>query len=286
MKLRIEIILLALFWTWPAHAEKSKAIQDFVLDEHQVYSIPVSTERVTTISFPGPISAVEAAQVTVDGKTPGLFQIAHTRGSYFLSVRALGKKATTNVNIRWNGHTYVLQLIESDTPLYSVIFQHAVDPPSNSQSAPVTPHRLLALLDEAKAFPLLREYHPDAVTAVEYTNYEHVSQIMDYKTYAIQLEEAFRFSTDDTLIFRVMLTNKTDQPLQYRPDGFALKVGERLYPQSISDAAGVIPPKFQVPAYFAITGTPDGGRNNISLKNDFTVILDAAPLEPRKNSQP
>ncbi len=32
-----------------------------------------------------------------------------------------------------------------------------------------------------------------------------------------------------------------------------------------------------MPAYFAVTGTPNGGRNDISLKNDFIVILDAAP---------
>lgn len=286
MKLRVEIILLALCWACSAHADRSKAIQDYVLDEHQVYSIPVSTERVTTISFPSSISAIEAAQVTVDGKTPGLFQIAHTRGSYFLSVRALAKKAKTNVNVRWNDHTYVLQLIESDTPFYSVIFQVPSDPPATSASIAVTPHRLLALLDEAKAFPLLRQYHPDAVESVEYTNYARAPQIMDYKTYAVQIDDVFRFNAEDTLIFRVTLTNKTSRPLQYRPDGFALKVGERLYPQSISDAAGFIPPSVQAPAYFAVTGTPDGGRNNISIKNTFTVILDAAPAESPKASQP
>ena len=41
----------------------------------------------------------------------------------------------------------------------------------------------------------------------------------------------------------------------------------------------------EAPAYFAVTGTPNGGRNDLSLKNDFTVILDrvetnAAPAQP------
>jgi len=52
-----------------------------------------------------------------------------------------------------------------------------------------------------------------------------------------------------------------------------LRVGERLYSQSISDASGVMPPKSDSPAYFAITGTPSGGRNDISTKNDFIVLL-------------
>jgi hypothetical protein len=50
-------------------------------------------------------------------------------------------------------------------------------------------------------------------------------------------------------------------------------VGERLYSQSISDASGVMPPESDSPAYFAVTGTPDGGRNDISIKNEFTVLL-------------
>jgi hypothetical protein len=72
---------------------------------------------------------------------------------------------------------------------------------------------------------------------------------------------------------RLAITNKFDAPLIYQPDSFALRAGNRLYPQSISDANGVVPAKGQSIVYFAITGTPDGGRNNLSLKNQFTVLV-------------
>ena len=149
----------------------------------------------------------------------------------------------------------------------------------------VTPNRLLALLDKAKAYPLLKEYHADAVAQVEYMNFRTNPRVLDYKDYEVQLDEVFRFDPEDTLIFRILLRNKTDQPIQYRPDGFSLRVGDRTYPQSISDASGTIPPKGEAPAYFAVTGTPNGGRNDLSLKNDFTVILDrietnAPPPQP------
>ncbi len=277
MKPLIEIFVPIFWWMAVAVAESPKAIKEFALDEHIVYSIPVSLNRVSTISFPGPISAIDAAEVTVDGKTPAQFQIAHTKGSYFLSVRALVKKAVTNVNVRWNNKTYVLELAESDEPLYSVIFQVLADAPNAAEHVAVTPARLIALLDKAKAFPLLKRYHPESVAALDYVNYSQKPKVLDYKDYEIQLEEAFRFNPEDTLIFRVTLRNKTDKPLQYRPDGFSLRVGDRIYPQSISDANGTIPPKSEMPAYFAVTGTPNGGRNDISLKNDFIVILDAAP---------
>src|ERR1017187_134521 len=111
---------------------KDKSIQDFILDEQTVYTIPVSGYRVTTISFPGPISAMDAAQVTIDPQKPAAFLIAHTKGSSFFSVRAEARKAVTNVNIRWNNKTYVLELVESDEPLLSVTFEV---PPDNSAAA-------------------------------------------------------------------------------------------------------------------------------------------------------
>ncbi len=265
---------MAIFYSQIALANE---VQQFPLDEYRVYQIPVSVDRVTTVSFPGPISAIEAADATVDGTTPGQFQIAYSKGSYFFSVRALAKKIVTNVNVRWNDKTYALELHESDEPDYSVIFEQPSDHVAPPVPVAVTPERLLTLLDTTKAFPLLKEFHPEAVADVEYANYAKKPQIMNYNTYAVQIDEAFRFNPEDTLIFRLTLTNRTSQILRYRPDGFSLRVGERLYPQSISDAAGSIPPHGTAPAYFAVTGTPDGGRNDISLKNDFTVILDAYP---------
>ena len=86
-----------------------------MLDEHDIFAIPVSRNRVTTISFPGPISALEGANVTVDGSHPAFFQLAHTPGSYFFSVRSLARGAATNVNVRWNKKTYVLELRDSPT---------------------------------------------------------------------------------------------------------------------------------------------------------------------------
>ena len=113
MKLRISILLLS---ATIAFAAPPEALQRASLDERVVVTVPVSTNRVTTISFPGPITAIDAVGVTADGKTPGQFQLAHTKGSSFVSVRALARKVATNLNIRWNKRTYVFELIEGDAP--------------------------------------------------------------------------------------------------------------------------------------------------------------------------
>ena len=172
--------------------------------------------------------------------------------------------------------------MESDRPFLSVTFAPAPDTPGAMNSEPVASSRLLALLDEAKAYPLLKIYHADAVANVDYRNYENEPRTVDCTNYAVKIEEAFRFDLEDTLIFRVGVTNKTDRELIYAPNGFFLRVGERTYPQSISDASGIVPPHAEAPAYFAVTGTPNGGRNDISIKNDFLIILNAHTVEPAK----
>src|ERR1700691_3820281 len=150
---------------------KDKAIQSLVLDAQTVYAIPVATNRVTTISFPGPITAIEAAQASIDPQKPAPFLIAYTKGESFLSVRAEVKKAVTNVNIRWNNQTYVLEFVESSEPLLSVNFDPPADNSGPPEAEPVTPTHLLALLDMAKAYPLLKVYHPDTVAQVQYRDY-------------------------------------------------------------------------------------------------------------------
>ena len=86
MKSPISLLLLA---ATVALAEPQESIQRVILDDRAVVTVPVATNRVTTISFPGPIAAMDAVGITSDGKTPGQFQLAHTKGSSFLSVRAL-----------------------------------------------------------------------------------------------------------------------------------------------------------------------------------------------------
>jgi hypothetical protein len=147
----------------------------------------------------------------------------------------------------------------------------------------VTPGSLVGLLDKAKAYPILKASHPEAVEQVDYVSYGGKPRVMDYNDFEVRLEEVFRFDPQDTLVFRIVLRNKTDKEIRYQAQGFSLRVGERLYSQSISDASGVMPPKSDTPAYFAITGTPTGGRNDVSTKNEFTIIVstvDPASAKP------
>jgi hypothetical protein len=279
MKTSISLLLLT---ATVALAQPSQQIVKDLLDENVSIVVPVATNRVTTISFPSGITAIDGAGITVDGKTPGLFQLAHAKGSAFLSVRALASKASANLNIRWNDHTYVFELTESDQPVLSLNLEAPPTPEAAGigQAPEVSPIKLLALLDKAKAFPLLKAQQPETVAGVDFTTYDGKPLVSDFNDYQIQIEEAFRFNAEDTLVFRLVITNRVNAPLIYQPDSFTLRAGDRLYPQSISDADGIVPPNGRSIVYFAVSGTPDGGRNELSLRNAFTVLVNRVSPTP------
>ena len=243
-----------------------------MLDDHKVYAVPVSNTRVTTISFPSPIAAIDGALVTADGKTPALFQIAHTKGTAYFSVRALAKDAATNLNVRWNNRTYLFELRESGEPWYSVILQSQPEKSSRA-SRPLTPSRLLGLLDKAKAFPLLQTYHPTAVANVEHRDLREQPLISDCGDYEVRLTEAFRFPDDDTLIFQLHVSNRRDKPLEHVPELLEVRVGDRVFAPSLTDLTSIIAPHGQASGYVVVSGGPHADRNDLSLKNDFTFVL-------------
>jgi hypothetical protein len=252
-----------------AHAGE-QPVQDFVLDDHRVYEVPVSATHVTTISFPSPIAAIDAALTTSDGKTPGLFQIAHTKGTSYLSVRALAKDATTNLNVRWNNRTYVFELRESGQPWYSVVLEP--QPTKSHVVRPLTPVRLIGLLDKAKAFALLKTQHPDAIAGVEHRDLRDQPEVTDCGDYEVRLLEGIRFQEDDTLIFQLAIINRTDKPIEHTPEKLEVHVADRVLNPSVCDLTSTIAPHETVSGYIAISTGLEGPKD-LSLKNDFTFVL-------------
>ncbi len=254
-----------------SYSALAQQVRDMALDDHTVYSVPVSAAHVTTVSFPSPIAAIDGALTTTDGKTPGAFQIAHTKDTAYFSVRALVKEASTNVNVRWNNRTYVFELKESTEPCYSLVLRAAEKAPFAPR--PLTPNRLLGILDKAKAFPLLQQYQPDAVHDVEYRDCRAKPLVSDCGSYEVKCIEAFRFPAQDTLVFQLNVANKTAKPIEHAPEQLEVRVGDQTYTASVADIPGIIPPQSAATGYVAITGDVNGKRNGLSLKNDFSFVL-------------
>lgn len=274
-------LFIALLAAVSATAQPSNAIQRLVLNPMAVTRIPVALDRLTTVRLPSPPSDLESARVSTEAHPDALFLLSVQPGSSSFSLRALVANTNTTLNLTWKGQTYVLELVESRQPWLSVLFEAPPEPGVNPMPRLMPPARLLGLLDTAKAHGLLQQQHPALVAGVEVVR---PKALRDYGDFTIQTDEVFRFDAEDTLIFRIGVSNKLSTPIQFIPESLMVRADTRLYYQSITDATGNLPARTLVPIYFAITGTPDGSRNALSPKNDFMVLLNRLQPAPQTNT--
>ena len=236
-----------------------------------VYRIPISPDAPTTLMFPSTLTAIEAANVSISPETPAPVLLAYTPGRAFFSVRALQPLAKAAVNVVFKNRTYVLHFAAGAEPYGSVTFyEDELAGRSAALARRVTPEVLLSLLDRAKGFALVGGQYPEAVQQIEHAT---PGSVTFYRDFQVMIEEVFRFDPEDTLVFRLRFENTGDKEVIYQPQRLATRIGANVYYASIADASGIIPPNARTTGFFAITGTPRGGRANLSVKNNFSVIV-------------
>jgi hypothetical protein len=251
------------------------------LDELVIYNLPIAFKSGnTTVLFPSAISGLYAKSIAIQEQPNADFLISFTPGNYYFTVRALKREAEDHLTVIYNRKAYVLRLSASDKPFYAVTFFQ--DASYRGTARPVVPERLLSLMDKAKAYPLFEKDYPDAIAGVLHaapntTNY--------YDKFKLLIRDVWRFEQEDTLVFRIELENSSDSTIYYKPQDLAVRLEDRIYTQSIADASGVMPPKSSTPAFFAVTGNGQGGRNNLAPDNKWNVLVVRAegPRQPEES---
>lgn len=240
------------------------------LDEFVIYDIPVAQKTgTTTIMFPSEISGLYAKSVSTQEQENAGFLITFTPGNFYFTIRALKPEAEDHLTVIFNRKAYVLHLKASEKPTYNVTFYQDERQGKDGRLA-VVPERLLALMDKAKAYPLLAREAPEALAGVLHAVPGLTSY---YEGFNVRIRDVWRFEQDDTLIFRLELENTTDNPIRYNPQDLAVRLEDRIYTQSLVDASGVMPPKSVTPVFVAITGNGQGGRNNLAPDNKWNVLV-------------
>ena len=191
------------------------------------YHLKIGTDKVTTLVFPQPITALEGSGITVDPKSAAKVLLSYHAGDRFFSVRSLAEPANASLNVIINRKVYVVELSTDKEPFQSVTFYPADEPPAQSAGRPnVGPSRLLGLLDKAKAYPLLADQYPEMVSQIDQA--EPFTQTL-YEGFHVILTKVFRFDAEDALIFQVEFVNETDHSIYYVPQSLAVRVGSGVY---------------------------------------------------------
>ncbi len=262
----------------PESVQKNNLFQEFRLGQGMIYEVYVkSGDGVTTVTFPSAISKIAGVNVSTDGSSD--FVIAAKPGSYYFNIMARKKGATGTLTVIHNRQTYILYLKQDDKKAYASVNFASSSGGSSSysgKSVSVTPARLLSLIDMTKGYELFKKRYPSEVRdTVHVKNH----RFFNYGKFKIELLEVVRFNREDTLVFKLLMHNESAEEISYDKFSFSAQVGGKTYYMSSADASGVMPPKSATWAFFTITGTPDGGRNNLAPDNEFMVGVTAKYME-------
>jgi hypothetical protein len=249
------------------------------LSQDQPAEIRLGTHGITTIEFPEKIEALDgfgfSNNPAPDG--PDLFQISFNKGTNFLSLKAVRPGVEGNLTVVLGGKVYALYCKEAQDPCFVVIFRESEaaheevggrTPPQTVKQA--SPARLLGFLDKVKAFPTLKVSAPEVYQNMDVAEPNSNSGANGID---VNLKRIIRDDALDSLGFEIQLGNKTDKDFFYDPEGFAVRVGNEVYQQSVSDAGGLVPSGKAQTAFFIVTGSATGARNDLAVTNKFEVVL-------------
>jgi len=269
------LMLFCLCFSVFSAEKKEKRIVHYRLDTERIFDIPVFLNGgVSTIMFPAEVEAIHAANVALNvipkGTSPS-FLLAYQNGSYYFSVRALKQKAVGFLNIIYGSKTYIIRLYEdTENAVSSVAFQGGTGRSRRGwNNMSVSPYLLKSCLDKAKVWDVLMKRNDPITEEVTVCDDQHVA---DYGTYSATVSRVWRFNKYDLLVFYIILDNKTDKTLYYRPRQVALAVRDRKCFAALADASGVMPPNSRSIMYVVVTGTNDGIRH-LQPVNEWKVLL-------------
>lgn len=273
----------------------AQPVLEVAINPRAVVDLPVSRE-ITTLVFPGPITAIAGADMLIDsGKggvdagedTPLRFHASHAPGSNFVLIRSLQAGASGRLTLIFEGDALVVTLhsVEANS-VASVIFEKPVTASAVRVSTPPAPVKFspragFSVLDRARAFPVLSSALPRALEGVALCAQNRKVVLRDLQ---IDVQEVYRFSKEDAVVFLLRLKNTGDAILDLAPATFAARVAQERFEQAIANGPRTLAPGESADAEFAIFGMPDGTRNDLSADNAFTILVNYSRREAQKVS--
>jgi len=262
----------------------AQTIATKVLSPGTPIKIALSPALTTTLLFPGPPSGtfglgLVTAQSANNG---GSVQVDHPDGSNVLVLHALSETAHVLATVLLDGALYVFDLQSEPTPDVAVTLvkndssglpAQTVTPEQVKAVRPkYDPELLIGFLRRAHDAALLRPLYPDLYQGYASRQAQYTSDSGAVKTTVTTIH---RFSKDDAIVLQGTVTNETARPIQFDGRAATVQVANEVHPIKLLDCLRPIPANATVPIDVVIQGDIDGGRANLSIQNEFRIILPA-----------
>jgi hypothetical protein len=258
--------------------------------------VELSPEIATTLLFPGPISGTFGTGLVGNAQTQqAVVQIEHPEGSAVLVLRALTENVRTVMTVLFDGSLYVFQLesgphpdaaltlTKIDQSLESVKQVSAED--VKAARLKYDPELLVGFERKARDAALLRKIYPDLYLGYTSRQADYTSDSGTVKTTVTQIH---RFSGEDAIILEGTVQNETNHPIEFDGRATTVQVANEVHPAKLTDCLRPVPAGATVPIVVVIQGDIDGGRANLSIQNEFRIMLpgDTGTIWSFKNGMP
>lgn len=260
----------------------NERVREETLDQNRPVEVRVNTRGITTLQFPDKLEAVDADGLAQKPEQEGAF--IGSSGPRWVSLKAREENAETNLNIIIAGKAYAVYLKAARYNDFIVRFRFAgAGAAQSALRRKATPSRLMSLLDKAKGYPLYSRGGPDAegmFTGIDVMEYHDGACVTKEGALEGQVVRVLRDNALGALAFEVVWRNRGAVPIDYDPSRQAVRVKNEVYPASLAEGPGQIPPQAEVRTFFVVAGGPDSATpNDLSALNDFYPLL-RAPDQP------
>jgi len=251
--------------------------------------ILLSPALTTTLLFPSQISGTFGLGLVSSGQNSnagGMVQVEHPDGSNVLVLHSLSDSARVIMTVLLDNRLYVFALESSPAPDVAVTLVRK-DSPDDPGSAPraveVTPEQIadqrpkmdpelfISFLRRARDVNILRPIYKDLYQGYSKRDCQYTSEYEGvYKTTVVTIH---RFSKEDAVVLQGVAENETDKPLAFDGRAVTVLVANEVHPAKLTDCLRPIPAHTKTLIDVVIEGDVDGSRANLSIENEFRIML-------------
>lgn len=266
----------------------AQTISTKVLTPGTPIPISLSPQLTTTLLLPAVPSGTFGLGLvnSQSASANGSVQIEHPEGSQVLVLHPLSETAAVTMTLLLDGQLYVFNLRSGPSPDVAVtlVKADAAAPraveviPEEIKAARVKydPELLVGFERRAHDAALLRKLYPDLYQGYNTRQADYTSDSGVVKTTVTQIH---RFSREDAIVLEGTVQNETGHPVSFDGRATTVQVANEVHPAKLTDCLRPIPPGETVPIVVVLQGDIDGARANLSIDNEFRIILPPIPGE-------
>jgi hypothetical protein len=280
-------VRIAIIFFLSALAAVAQTISTRVITPGSPTRIALSPQLTTTLLFPAVPSGTFGLGL-VNNQSAGAngsVQIEHPDGSQIIVLHALNEPAAAMMTVLMDGQLYVFDLCSAPVADVAVTLVKDTAAPRAVQVTPeeikaarlkYDPELFVGFLRRAHTAGLMRNLYPDLYQGYNTRSCDYTS---DSGVVKMTVTQIHRFSKEDAIVLEGTIENEMGHPIEFDGRAATVQVANETHPVKLLDCLRPVPGGATVPIDVVLQGDIDGGRANLSIDNEFRIILPPIPGE-------